>query len=285
MEEPRLGQCVSGSVSRDIGAEHPDVAVWVAGNPSHSPPSGQAAPAPTLRTELRAMFSRCFLMRRFAVRRSRQHGGNETNRRRCARGERRRRKPRLVGPVFRSVPRRGRSTSGSSYSPNVRVYFAVLILAATVSACSSGNGGRRAETPSGVQASSSTNRRVERCVDRLLQHGRAQDLHNKELARRYVRRTYCARFEGEGWVYEDGALSIAAQTWLEHGGTCATSSAGEPAKTVPCEPERRGGVRIIECALLRVIRRSEVRDYIEQLRTEGPIECDDGTAIAELGVP
>jgi hypothetical protein len=31
----------------------------------------------------------------------------------------------------------------------VRVYLAVLILAATVSACSSGNGGRRAETPSG----------------------------------------------------------------------------------------------------------------------------------------
>jgi hypothetical protein len=167
----------------------------------------------------------------------------------------------------------------------VRVYFAALIFVATVSACSSGNSGRRAETPSSVTTSSAANSRVERCVDRLLEHARPQDLANKEIARRYVRGTYCARFEEEGWVYEDGALRIAAQTWLEHGGTCATGGAGEPAKTVPCEPERRGGVRIVECALLRVIRRSEVRDYIEQLRTKGPVECDDGTAISELGVP
>jgi hypothetical protein len=151
----------------------------------------------------------------------------------------------------------------------VRVCFAVLLLAATVSACSSGK----------------ANSRVERCVDRLMQHARTQDLPNKEVARRYVRRTYCARFEGKGWVYEDGALSIAAQSWLEHAGSCATASPGEPAKTVPCEPERRGRARIIECALLRVTRRSEVRDYIEQLRTKGPVECDDGTAITELGVP
>jgi hypothetical protein len=167
----------------------------------------------------------------------------------------------------------------------VRVYFAALIFVATVSACSSGNGGRRAETPSSVPTSSAANSRVERCVDRLLQHARPQDLADKEIARRYVRGTYCARFEEEGWVYEDGALRIAAQTWLEHGGTCATGGAGEPAKTVPCEPERRGGVRIVECALLRVIRRSEVSDYIKQLRTKGPVECDDGTAISELGVP
>jgi hypothetical protein len=155
----------------------------------------------------------------------------------------------------------------------VRVCFAVLILAATVSACSSGND------------SSAVNSRVERCVDRLMQHARTEDLPNKELARRYVRRTYCGRFEREGWVYEDGALSIGAQTWLEHAGRCASATAGEPAKTVPYQPDRRGGVRIIECALLRVIRRSEVRDYIEQLRTKGPVECDDGTAISELGVP
>jgi hypothetical protein len=151
----------------------------------------------------------------------------------------------------------------------VRVCFAVLILAAMVSACSS----------------SKANSRVERCVDRLMQHASTQDLPNKEIARRYVRRTYCARFVGEDWVYEDGALRIGAQNWLDHGGTCSTASPGEPPKTVPCEPERRGGVRIIECALLRVTRRSEVRDYIEQLRTKGPVECDDGTAISELGVP
>jgi hypothetical protein len=151
----------------------------------------------------------------------------------------------------------------------VRVCFAVLLLAATLSACSSGK----------------ANSRVERCVDRLMQHARTQDLPNKEVARSYVRRTYCARFDRKGWVYEDGALSIAAQSWLEHGSSCSTASPGEPARTVPCEPERRGGVRIIECALLRVTRRSEVQNYIEQLRTKGPVECDDGTAISKLGVP
>jgi hypothetical protein len=121
-------------------------------------------------------------------------------------------------------------------------------------------------------------------VDRLMQQANTQGLPNKKVARSYVRRTYCARFERKGWVYEGGALSIAAQSWLEHGSSCATAAPGEPARTAPCEPERRGGARIIECALLRVTRRSEVRDYIEQLRTKGPVKCDDGTAISELGV-
>lgn len=177
------------------------------------------------------------------------------------------------------------------YSPNVRFYVAVLIFAATVGACGSGNGGRRAETPSSVRTSPAANSRVERCVDRLLEHATTQDLPDKEIARRYVRNTYCARFEEEGWIYEDGALRIAAQTWLEDGGTCARGGAGEPGgagkptATVPCEPERRGGVRMLECALLRIVRRSEVSDYIDQLRTKGAVECDDGTAISELGVP
>jgi hypothetical protein len=176
---------------------------------------------------------------------------------------------RLPGPACGNVTRRARNASTWSYSSNVRICFAVLLLAATLSACSSG------------KASS----RVERCVDRLMQHASTQGLPNKEVARSYVRRTYCARFERKGWVYEDGALRIAAQSWLEHGSSCATASPGEPARTVPCEPERRGGARIIECALLRVTRRSEVRDYIEQLRTKGPVKCDDGTAISDLGVP
>ena len=182
-------------------------------------------------------------------------------------------------------PLTGPQRAGWSYSSNVRLYFAVLILAATVSACSSGNGGRRPETPSSVQTSSAANSRVERCVDLLLRHARTQDVPDKEIARRYVRKTYCARFDEKGWVYDDGALRVAAQTWLEHGGMCAAGGAGEPTRTVPCEPERRGGVRILDCALLGVIRRSEVTDYIEQLRTKGPVECDDGTAISELGVP
>ena len=32
-------------------------------------------------------------------------------------------------------------------------------------------------------------------------------------------------------------------------------------------------------------KRSEVVDYIERLRKEGPVACDDGTAIGVLGVP
>ena len=172
-----------------------------------------------------------------------------------------------------------------AYSQNVRVCLAVLILATTVSACGSGNGGRRAEMSSSARPLSAANRRVERCIDRLMQHANTEGVPDSQSLRRYVRRAYCGRFEKKGWVYEDGALRIAAQTWLDHGGTCASGGEGEPARTVPCEPERRGGVQIIECALLRVIRRSEVIDYIEQLRKQRPVECDDGTAIGDLGVP
>jgi hypothetical protein len=108
---------------------------------------------------------------------------------------------------------------------------------------------------------------------------------DKEAARRYARNTYCARFEHKGWVYEDGALSIAVQTWLEKGARCATGGEGVPARPVPCKPELRGGVRVLECALLHSVRRSEVRDYIDRLRTNGAVECNDGTALDELGVP
>ena len=163
--------------------------------------------------------------------------------------------------------------------------FAVVILAATVSACGAGNGGRRAETSASERPLSAANSRVERCIDRLMQHADTKGVPNRESLRRYVRSAYCGRFARKGWVYDDGALKIAAQTWLDEGGTCATGREGEPARTVPCEPERRGGVRIIECALLRVVRRSEVVEYIAQLRKNEPVACDDGTAIGELGVP
>ena len=118
-----------------------------------------------------------------------------------------------------------------------------------------------------------------------MQYANTEGVPDKQSLRRYARVTYCGRFEKKGWVYEDGALRIAAQTWLDEGRTCATGREGEPARTVPCEPERRGGVRIIECALLRVVRRSEVVAYIAQLRKSEPVACDDGTAIGELGVP
>ena len=127
--------------------------------------------------------------------------------------------------------------------------------------------------------------RTDRCVDRLLERTATQGAAEKEAARLYARNTYCVRFEQNGWIYDDGALSIAAQTWLERGGKCATASEGQPATTVSCAPEPSGGVLVLDCALLRVVRRSEVRDYIKRLQKSGPVRCDDGAALNELGVP
>lgn len=124
--------------------------------------------------------------------------------------------------------------------------------------------------------------RVERCVDRLLSRA-VRSPGDEESARAYARTTYCERFERNGWVYVDGALRIAAQKWLEEGGTCEVGTAEEPARTVPCaEFEDR---QRLDCALLHHVRRSEVRGYLAELRREGDVACDDGTPLAELGVP
>lgn len=164
--------------------------------------------------------------------------------------------------------------------------FVTLILAGALSACGSGSGERRDEAQSTARRSPAAMSRIERCVDRLLQAATTRDA-SKEEARRYARNTYCARFEKEGWIYEDGALSIAAQRWLDEGATCAMSGEGEPTRTVSCEEERRAGDRTLtlDCALLHAVRRSEVRDYIERVRSTGGVECDDGSALDELGIP
>jgi hypothetical protein len=168
----------------------------------------------------------------------------------------------------------------------VRLSFPLLILVgAVLSACGSGSGERRDEAQSTVRRAPAATSRIERCVDRLLQAATTRDA-SKEEARRYVRNTYCARFEREGWIYEDGALSIAARRWLDEGATCAISGEGEPTRTVPCEEEPlRAGDRTLDCALLHVVRRSEVRDYIERMRRTGAVECDDGSAFDKLGIP
>lgn len=169
----------------------------------------------------------------------------------------------------------------------VRVYLAVLMLAATVSACGSGCSGRQEETASSARLSSPAASRIERCVDRLLGNTTTQNAADRKAARRYARMTYCARFEEKGWVYKDGAVSIAAQTWLEQGATCARGGEGEPTRTVPCEIDRSGGrgVQTLDCALLHIVKRSEVREYIDRLEMDGAVKCDDGTALDELGVP
>lgn len=108
---------------------------------------------------------------------------------------------------------------------------------------------------------------------------------NEGQARRYARDTYCDRFERKGWIYEDGALSLAANTWLEMGARCAAGSEGNPIRTVPCEEEWRANTRRLDCGLLHHVRRSEVRKHIEQLQHESRVECDDGTPLGHLGVP
>jgi hypothetical protein len=161
----------------------------------------------------------------------------------------------------------------------------MVILAGALTGCGSGSGEQRDEVQATVTHSPAAMSRIERCVDRLLQAATTRDA-SKEEARRYARNTYCARFEKESWIYEDGTLSIAAQRWLDEGARCATVREGEPTRTVSCEEERRAaGDRTLDCGLLRLVRRSEVKDYIERMRSNGAVECDDGSALDELGVP
>jgi hypothetical protein len=153
-----------------------------------------------------------------------------------------------------------------------KVLLVPAIVLIAVTGCGS-NGNASAPDPSA---------RVERCVDRLVSRAESGP-GDEESARAYVRTTYCERFERNGWVYEDGALSIAAQEWLDEAGTCAVGGEDEPTRTAPCEEvEDR---RRFNCALLHHVRRSEVRGYVEARRREGPFTCDDGTRVEELGAP
>jgi hypothetical protein len=156
-------------------------------------------------------------------------------------------------------------------------YLAVLsICAAALTGC--GSHARRA-TPE------PTNSRVERCVDRLVAGSNAPSA-GKELLRSYARDTYCHRFEQKGWIYEDGALKLAAQHSLVSGGTCAEGVVGQPAKVVPCKLKRSSsGVLTIDCGMLRFVRRSEVRNYLRRLEAGGPVACEENIPLAKLGVP
>jgi hypothetical protein len=164
----------------------------------------------------------------------------------------------------------------------VRTWLASALFVVALAGCG-GTGGARSEEAE--QQSVPASERIERCTERFLERVDGQDA-NTEETRRYVEVTYCTPFAERGWVYEDGTLSIAAQTWLIEGTSeeCVSPGADEPAQTVPCEElEPSGGMQVIDCAILHQVRRSEVRKYVEQLQRKHEVECDDGTPVEELG--
>jgi hypothetical protein len=137
----------------------------------------------------------------------------------------------------------------------------------------------------GTSGSALPDAHVNKCVDRLLVRAETSGGSVQQL-RRYTKGTYCARFAQNGWVYDDGALSIAAQKWLDNAGTCTKISSDEPAHEVPCEKaNREPATGTIDCALLHNVRRAEVVTYVAELERDGDVQCDDGTPLDELGVP
>jgi hypothetical protein len=169
-----------------------------------------------------------------------------------------------------------------SQIPRCRFGGIALALVAAASAGCGSNGGEA----SSAGRSFAGEARIEKCVDRLMSRATVADEHVQE-ARRYAEDTYCRRFERNGWIYQDGALSIAAQEWLDTSGTrtCATAKVGELARRVPCEQLPGRGEEAIECALLHHVRRTEIRAYLSEQRRRDRVRCDDGTPLDELGVP
>jgi hypothetical protein len=120
---------------------------------------------------------------------------------------------------------------------------------------------------------------VEHCVQRLLKQA---DAPPSRVLRDYARRTYCEPFAKRGWVYPDGTVSIKAHEWLLEGGSCETVQSGT---TTKCDARAAEEAPLLECAILHVVPRKEVRAYLEDLkRRRGKVECDDGTPLDRLGV-
>jgi hypothetical protein len=169
---------------------------------------------------------------------------------------------------------------------SVRTWLVIALFAVVLAGCG-GTGASGSEGTATDQRSVAANERVERCTERFLERVEGSDA-VKDEARRYVEVTYCAPFAERGWVYEDGTLSIAAHSWLIEGSSeeCASAGDDEPVQTAPCDQlEPTDGTQVIDCAILQQVRRSEVRDYVEQLKRIHEVECDDGTPLAQLGAP
>jgi hypothetical protein len=178
--------------------------------------------------------------------------------------------------------RPGDIVGGGGWS--VKTSLAIALFAVVLAGCG-GNGAPGSEGTATDQHSVVSNERVERCTERFLDRVEGTDA---DKVRRYVEVTYCAPFAERGWVYDDGTLSIAAQSWLIENGSeeCASADDDQVAQTVPCDQvDSTGGVLVIDCAILHQVRRSEVRDYIAQLQRTHDVECDDGTPLEQLGAP
>ncbi len=164
----------------------------------------------------------------------------------------------------------------------VRIAFAVLLI--VVAGCGSGEDADQNTGGSG-DGSAGAASRVERCVERFLERAASDGLAEADV-RPYIESTYCLPFESQGWIYDDGALSIAAHLAVAEGGSdeCATAQAGEEAVTVPCEELEVGdGPLVLDCAILHVVRRIEVRAYVGELERSREVSCDDGTPLDRLG--
>lgn len=159
----------------------------------------------------------------------------------------------------------------------VPVVLAALLIAAGCG--SSGESGGNAA--SSDEASSAAALRVEKCVERFLARATSDET---DVHRRYIEDTYCSPFEREGWVYEDGTLSIAAYLFVARGYSeeCATSEGGE-GDTVPCAALPADEPVVLDCGLLHLVRREEVQQYVQELERHREVSCDDGTPLERLG--
>lgn len=153
-----------------------------------------------------------------------------------------------------------------------------------VAGCGSGEDAGQ-DAGAGSDKSAEAGSRLERCVERFLERA-ASDGHAEADVRRYIESTQCLRFEREGWIYDDGTLSIAAHVAFAESGSeeCVRAEAGEEAETVPCEELEGGdGPLFLDCAILHLVRRGEVREYVEELERSREVGCYDGTPLDRLG--
>ncbi len=170
----------------------------------------------------------------------------------------------------------------------MRAWIAATVSALAIAGCGGTSGDERDGASTTAERQAPASSLVEKCTERFLERVPEAE---RQATRHYVEVTYCSPFAERGWVYDDGTLSIEAYEWAEEGGEEECQLAvepGEPARTVPCENfDERGPKLISDCnGLLRYVRRSDARAYVEQLRRRyGDVQCEDGTPLGALGTP